>query len=235
MSADVVGDIRVYLDSSRHLDLIDIYYVPQFKRNLILVSCLNKFRYSVTFNRGFIIIKNNKFVCKGTLENDLFHLYKNISNLLDTESTESNHKRVKLSKYETYLWHLRLSHINLDRIKRLVSDRPLNDLKVDNLSTCESCLEGKMTKKSFLAKGAQATECLRMIHNYVCNSISIQARGGYEFFTNCTDDYLRFGYVYLMRHKSDAFEKFKAFKAEVENQYEKHIKILRSDRGGEYL
>ncbi|KAK0575598.1 hypothetical protein LWI29_003433 [Acer saccharum] len=65
--------------------------------------------------------------------------------------------------------------------------------------------------------------------------MSIQARGGYEYFITFTDDYSRFGYVYLMRHKSDAFDMFKAFKAEVENQLEKHIKILRSDRGGEYL
>ena len=41
--------------------------------------------------------------------------------------------------------------------------------------------------------------------------------------------------VYLMTHKSESFEKFKAFKNEVQNQLGKSIKILRSDRGGEYL
>ena len=51
--ASAVGDVRVILDSSMHLDLIDVYYVPQFKRNLISVSCLNKFGYSVTFNKVF--------------------------------------------------------------------------------------------------------------------------------------------------------------------------------------
>ncbi|KAK4833980.1 hypothetical protein QYF36_014383 [Acer negundo] len=120
-------------------------------------------------------------------------------------------------------------------IKRLVSDGPLSDLKVDDLPTCESCLEGKMTKRTFSAKGARATECLGLIHTDVCGPMSIQARGGYEYFITFTDDYSRFGYVYLMRHKSDAFDMFKAFKAEVENQLEKHIKILRSNRGGEYL
>ncbi|KAK4839943.1 hypothetical protein QYF36_026125 [Acer negundo] len=120
-------------------------------------------------------------------------------------------------------------------IKRLVSDGPLSNLKVDDLPTCESCLEGKMTKRTFSAKGARATECLGLIHTDVCGPMSIQARGGYEYFITFTDDYSRFGYVYLMRHKSDAFDMFKAFKAEVENQLEKHIKILRSDRGGEYL
>ena len=48
--------------------------------------------------------------------------------------------------------------------------------------------------------------------------MSIQERGGYEYFITFTDDYSRFGYVYLMKWKSEAFEKFKEFRAEVENQ-----------------
>ena len=44
----------------------------------------------------------------------------------------------------------------------------------------------------------------------------------------------RGGYVYLMKH-SEAFEKFKEFKNEVQNQLDKKIKFLRSDRGGEYM
>ena len=38
-----------------------------------------------------------------------------------------------------------------------------------------------------------------------------------------------------MKRKSEAFEKFKEFRAEVENQLGKHIKVIRSDQGGEYL
>ncbi|KAK8985023.1 hypothetical protein V6N11_082642 [Hibiscus sabdariffa] len=40
----------------------------------------------------------------------------------------------------------------------------------------------------------------------------------------------RYGYTYLMRHKSEALEKFKEFKNEVQNQHGKSIKALRSDR-----
>ncbi|KAK4840696.1 hypothetical protein QYF36_015955 [Acer negundo] len=126
-------------------------------------------------------------------------------------------------------------HINLNRIKRLVSDGPLSDLKVDDLPTCESCLEGKMTKTSFTTKVTRGTECLGLIYTDVCRPMSIQARGGYEYFITFTDDNSRFGYVYLIKHKSDAFDMFKAFKAEVENQHEKHKKILRSDLVREYL
>ena len=66
------------------------------------------------------------------------------------------------------------------------------------------------------------------MHTDVCDPMSIQARGGYEYFITFTNDYSRFGYMYLVRYKSDAFDMFKAFKAEVENQLKKHIKILRS-------
>ena len=65
--------------------------------------------------------------------------------------------------------------------------------------------------------------------------MSTQAKGGYEYFITFTDDYLRYGYVYLMRRKSEAFEKFKEFRAEVENQLGKRIKAILSDCGGEYL
>ena len=38
-----------------------------------------------------------------------------------------------------------------------------------------------------------------------------------------------------MKYKSEVFEKFKEFRYKVEKQIEKSLKILRSDRGGEYL
>ena len=69
----------------------------------------------------------------------------------------------------------------------------------------------------------------------VCGPMSTQAKGGYEYFITFTDNYSRYGYVYLMRQKSKAFEKFKEFRVEVENQLGKHIKAIRSNCSGEYL
>ncbi|KAL4378308.1 hypothetical protein GQ457_02G024570 [Hibiscus cannabinus] len=65
--------------------------------------------------------------------------------------------------------------------------------------------------------------------------MNTQARGGFQYFITFTDDFSRYGYIYLMRHKFEALEKFKEFKNEVQNQHGKSIKALRSDRGGEYL
>ncbi|KAH6776365.1 hypothetical protein C2S52_013926 [Perilla frutescens var. hirtella] len=47
------------------------------------------------------------------------------------------------------------------------------------------------------------------------------------------DDYSRFGYLYLIYEKSEALDKFKIFKAEVENELNRRIKVVRSDHGGE--
>jgi transposase InsO family protein len=61
------------------------------------------------------------------------------------------------------------------------------------------------------------------------------ARGGFQYFITFTDDFSRYGYIYLMSHKSESFEKFKEFRNEVQNQLGKTIKYMRSDHGGEYL
>ena len=64
--------------------------------------------------------------------------------------------------------------------------------------------------------------------------MSVDARSGYQYFLTFTDELTRYGYIYLMKNKSEMFEKFKQFQSEVENHHNKKIKYLRSDRGGEY-
>ena len=65
--------------------------------------------------------------------------------------------------------------------------------------------------------------------------MNVKTIGGFEYFISFIDDYSRYGYLYLIGHKSEALKKFKEYKAEVENLLSKWIKILRSDLGGEYM
>ena len=92
-----------------------------------------------------------------------------------------------------------------------------------------------MTKTPFTGKSQRANELLGLIHSDVCVPLSSTAKGGFQYFITFTNDFTRYGYVYLMKHKSESFEKFKVFKNEVQNQLGKNIKTLRSYRGGEYL
>ena len=72
----------------------------------------------------------------------------------------------------------------------------------------------------------KASDLLELIHTDVCGPMSSIARGGFQYFITFTDDLSRYGYVYLMKHKSETFENFKEFQSEVENQCGKKIKAL---------
>jgi hypothetical protein len=111
----------------------------------------------------------------------------------------------------------------------------LSSFDFESFDTCESCLLGKMTKAPFTGHSERTSDLLGLIHADVCGPMSSIARGGFQYFITFTDDFSRYGYIYLMRHKSESFEKFKEFQNEVQKQLGKIIKFLRSDRGGEYL
>src|SRR6266496_5524590 len=81
----------------------------------------------------------------------------------------------------------------------------------------------------------RADDLLDIIYIDVCSPMSVEARDGYRYFLTFTNDLSRYGYIYLMKHKSETFEKFNEFQSEVENHRNKKIKSLRSDHGGEYL
>ena len=49
------------------------------------------------------------------------------------------------------------------------------------------------------------------------------------------DDSTKYCRVYLLKSKDEALNYFKIYKAKVENQLDRKIKRLRSDRGGEYF
>ena len=59
--------------------------------------------------------------------------------------------------------------------------------------------------------------------------------GGGKYFVTFIDDATRYTWVYILKFKSEVFSTFQNWKTLVENQYEKKIKILRSDNGGEYV
>ena len=237
VSVKALGQVELFFNNDRTLCLVDCLYVPDFKRNLISVSCLFEQGLTVEFNSFITIRSSTSVICTGDLIDGLYYLSPMSYDVLITEIVDKHDHLAKKRKVsnETYLWHLRLGHINPNRIHGLVKSGILTSLEFKPIPVCESCLEGKMTKRPFKAKGYRATKPLEFVHTDVCGPINVQARGGYEYFVTFTDDYSRYGYIYLMRQKSETFTKFREYKAEAEKQLGLHIKELRSDRGGEYL
>ena len=74
---------------------------------------------------------------------------------------------------------------------------------------------GKMTKTLFYGTMERATELWEIIHTDVCGPMNIEARGGYHYFLTFTYDLSRYGHIYLMKHKSETFDKFKEFRVKL--------------------
>jgi transposase InsO family protein len=49
------------------------------------------------------------------------------------------------------------------------------------------------------------------------------------------DDFSRFTWIFFLRQKSEVFQHLKDFKALVETQSRKKIKVVRTNNGGEYV
>ncbi|KAK8619691.1 hypothetical protein V6N13_135973 [Hibiscus sabdariffa] len=231
VAALAVGTYVLSLPSGLNLNLENCYFVPSLTKNIISVSCLDKIGFEIIIkNNSCSFFYDNLFYGSAQLINGLYIL--NQENMIFNINT----KKLKTNdSNQTYLWHCRLGHISERRISKLHKDGLLDPFVFEQLDVCESCLLGEMTKAPFSGKGERASDLLGLIHSDVCGPMNTQARGGYQYFITFTDDFSRYGYIYLMRHKSEALERFKEFKNEVQNQHGKSIKALRSDRGGEYL
>ena len=64
--------------------------------------------------------------------------------------------------------------------------------------------------------------------------MSTLSLSGQEYYVTFIDDFFRKIWIYFLKTKGEVFAWFKEFKALVENQTRKKIKVPRSDRGGEF-
>ena len=127
---------------------------------------------------------------------------------------------------QKYLWYHRLDHIKEDRINKLKKDGFFGSFDLESYQACKSCLRKKMIKLPFVGHGERATELLVLIHTDMCGPFDVQTRDGYSYFIIFADDFSRYEYVFLIKHKSEVFERFREFRHEIEKQTGKSIKVL---------
>jgi hypothetical protein len=67
----------------------------------------------------------------------------------------------------------------------------------------------------------------------VFGSIPVPSLGKSLYCVSFIDYFSRNTWIYFLRKKSEVFDKFKEFKALVENQIDKKIKVFRTENGVE--
>jgi len=198
-----------------------VFHVPEIRKNLVSASLLSKKWFkSVLESDKVIVTKSGMFVGKGYSYGGMFKFSINEINVISAYMVEST----------SLLWHARLRHLNYRYLKYICKHGYIS-YQHNNTNKCEVCIQAKMTKKPF-SKVERISQLLELVHFDICEINGMLTRGGKRYFITFIDDYSRFTYVYLLRTKDEAFGKFKKI---VENQKERQIKVLRSDRGGEYF
>ena len=134
-------------------------------------------------------------------------------------------------------WHRRLAHLGEDNVRKLA--KLVEGLKIKvgtQVGVCGACLEGKQHRQPSHTPATRAKEALELIHSDLCGPIKPTTFGGAKYFVLFIDDYTRMTHIYGLKGKSsrNVLERFKEYKAEVENQLDKKIKRIRTDGGGEY-
>jgi hypothetical protein len=119
------------------------------------------------------------------------------------------------------------------RIERLIKDDILIPLDFSNSDYCIDS-KGKYAKQVKKGKAKRSEGVLEIIHTDICDPFPVRSTDGFDLFITFTDDFSRYGYIYPIKEGSEALDKFKIFKAEVENQHNIKIKLVRSNYGGEY-
>ncbi|KAL0336726.1 UNVERIFIED_CONTAM: Retrovirus-related Pol polyprotein from transposon TNT 1-94 [Sesamum radiatum] len=223
------GKILLKLTSGKTLALIDVLYVPSLRRNLVSGSLLNKVGLKIVLESDKVIItKNNDFVGKGYLSDGLFVL-NTVPAMFNKNSSNSAYLIESID-----IWHGRLGHVNYSSIKRLENMNLIKTCDAKECSKCEICVEAKYAKKPFKSVTFRSTEVLELIHSDLADFKNTLSKGGKKYYISFVDDFSKYTKIYLLRSKDEATEMFLKFKIEVENQLDKRIKRLKSDRGGEY-
>nr|GEU92878.1 ribonuclease H-like domain-containing protein [Tanacetum cinerariifolium] len=114
----------------------------------------------------------------------------------------------KASKTKSWIWHRRLSHLNLGAINHLARQglvRGLPKLKFEKDHLCSVCAMGKSKKKSHKTKYEDTNqEKLYLLHMDLCGPMRVESVNGKKYILIIVDDYFRFTWVKFLRSKDEA-------------------------------
>jgi hypothetical protein len=98
---------------------------------------------------------------------------------------------------------------------------------------CEYCVYENQNQVIFPSGATRAEGILQLVHSDVFGPVSVPSLGKSVYYVSFIDDFSRNTWIYFLRKKYEVFDMFKEFKALIENQIDKRIRVLMTDNGGE--
>ncbi|KZV57550.1 Beta-galactosidase [Dorcoceras hygrometricum] len=151
-----------------------------------------------------------------------------------------SHRQAQQSSVEPHscpedimLVHRRLGHPSLSYLKLMFPSLFKNKSIVE--LSCDVCQYVKHHRTSFSSHSYKASALFVLVHSDVWGPFKIPTNSGKKWFVTFIDDHTRMSWVYLLGEKSEVDTIFKTFFFMVQTQFQKTIKVLRSDNGKEYF
>ncbi|KAM1936775.1 hypothetical protein FF1_014538 [Malus domestica] len=153
ISAKAIGTYMLKLPSGEVLELNNCLYFPSCIKNLISISKLLQDGHSILFDKmSCTLYLNGRIISHGNMIEGLFHLETSSGMHCIESGNTSKPKRAREEVNQEKMWHFKLGHMNLDKIRKMSKDGYFRPLGNDQMGTCECCLKGKMTNLHSLGK-----------------------------------------------------------------------------------
>src|SRR4051812_37980807 len=104
------------------------------------------------------------------------------------------------------LWHRCLGHPSEARLCTLFNSGALGKFSFSSSNKCEACHLAKKTSVSFSTSNHASSECFELIHSDVWGPSRVSSISGYSYYICFINDFSRYTWVYLMRHRSEVFQ-----------------------------
>lgn len=211
--------------------LTDVLYSPAIKGNLLSVRKLIEKGFAVNF------IKNG---CEIRRQNQQIAIADDSSGLYKLRQPHKAYTMVCEHKANCiHNLHRVFGHRDPAAIKEMCSKGMIDGITIDECGIkqqCEVCLKAKLTRLPFPKQSmSKSNKALDLIHTDVCGPMQTTSPSGKRYILTMIDDFSRYTTIYLLKEKSEVEGKIKEYVAMVENKFMYKPKVMRSDRGGEYI
>ena len=222
-------NIKIFMNKSeerfKSLTLNNIAYVPSFDVNLISVRALTLSGLSLKFDQiGCSIDDGNITIPFGYVSNSCY--------LLNIKHSQTKGPMAMTCIHEI---HRKLGHRNIKHILKVKDNLKLKFAKCNCSQECFGCLKGKFHSIPFPQKAVKPTNPRDIITTDVCGPFNTQSLGGARYFVTFTCAHSDYTEVAAIKHKSDCKAELMNYITRLITQFGHPPKIIRSDRGGEYI
>ena len=228
-----IGEGFVQLDEreNRNIFLTNVLFVSDLRGNLISMKKLANKGFEVHFKESVCeITKSGRLVASEIVTNGLYELH-----VMQRALKMSDSKQVLC----IHGWHNRLGHRDPNAVKQIekfnMTENFLSKPCYKKIG-CKCCIKAKMTRTPIpKVSDTKTAEILDLVHTDLCGPIEIATVGGKRYVMTMINDYSRYTKIYLLPKKSDVSERIHKYVGYVKTKFQKSVKRIRSDRGGEYV